>query len=493
MTAKAEVPNPLLRGWLLATMPAAAFAVAYVLLSFVEFPTPTGDLLRPIGVIAAACLAFGTALWLLTRRSPWSGVVLSGLVVGLSAPFVLIPVVVAAAAWALFRRLRRTGDSPVEQSRAVQAANAVGVFAGAFLLVGAVVAGPAIVASYFSGPPAHLQERTTTANSNVYLLVLDGYPRADTLASMYGYDNSPFLAALEKRSFRVSTHSHSNYPHTWLTFTSMLNGAYIEDLPGLEPAPQSAIDQYRALMTALNRARALQPFRDAGYEIVGIPSPFHSVALQTADRTVEGGTISAFEYSLLTHSQLSPLLTNVFPDFFMAQQRSRFRDVQGALASIAMADGPPRFVLGHLFSPPHAPLVFGRHGEELRLPDCVPDSCALWEFPPDAWDHLPEQLEYLNGQLLATLDRMIAADPSATIILMSDHGSRRDRTNLDEFFHSFFAARTTGAPFPDDISPVNVLSWIAPGSHSPRLLPYRAWMFADEIRPLELTPMTPSP
>ena len=494
MRPKEATTRSILTGWLLAVFPPTAFGASYILLSFVEFPAPTTDLIRPVLVVTAFSLLVGTGLLALTRQSPWSGVALSAAVVALSAPFVFVSVVVAAAGWALLRRLPRPCDIAPDEANGSRLARAVAIFAGAFLVVGAVVAAPTIVRSSFSSNPADETAIAESGSPDVYLLLLDGYPRTDTLASMYGYDNRPFETALERRGFRISAHSHSNYPHTWLTLTSMLNGAYIEDLPGLQPAPSSAMDQYRVLMTALNEAQALHPFRRAGYEIVALPSPFHSVALQTADRTVEGGELSAFEYSLLTHSQLSLLVTEVFPDFLMAQQRMRFDDVLEALGSLAAEeDERPQFIFAHLFSPPHAPLVYGRNGEELPLPDCVPAECALWEFPDDAWDRLRDQLEYFNGELLSILDRMIASDPSATVILMSDHGSRRDRSNLDEFFHSFFAARTAGPAFPDDISPVNVLAWIAPGSGARELEPYRAWMFADEIRPLELTPITPSP
>ena len=332
---------------------------------------------------------------------------------------------------------------------------------------------------------------------NVYLLLLDGYPRADTLATTYGFDNSEFERAIEGLGFHVSEDSRSNYPHTWLTFASMLNGEYLDQAPGLFPAPTSAEEQYRLLMATLNRAAMPELLRDQGYEIAAIPSPFRSVAMQTADRYLDSGQLSAFEDSLLMHSQLAGPITALVPDFLMAQQRDRFHATLDSIANAGdSSDGRPFFLFAHILSPPHAPLVYGPNGEHLPLPSCVPTSCALWQFPEDAWSRSPGQISYLNGELITLLRHLVDSDPTATVIIMSDHGSRRDRADLDEFFHNFFAARSGGAlDFPDDVSPVNVLRLVVSSGPGPEMqpLPYAAWVFADRMRPLELTPFVPSP
>jgi hypothetical protein len=185
------------------------------------------------------------------------------------------------------------------------------------------------------------------------------------------------------------------------------------------------------------------------------------------------------------------------PDFLMSQQRDRFSATLDRLVAESSSDrGGPAFVFAHVFSPPHAPLVFGRGGERLPLPDCVPATCDLWEFPPDAWARLPGQIHYANGEVLKAVSQIVRSDPTGIVVLMSDHGSRRDPADLDEFFHNFFAARTPGQQvFPADVSPVNVLRLLVSAETDVQMepLPYRAWFFADEERPLELTPFSPSP
>ena len=83
-----------------------------------------------------------------------------------------------------------------------------------------VTVGTAAV-QFWSGP--HVLAPSFTASGsggpNVYILMLDGYPRADTLATTFGFDNGPFLAELESRDFDVAEGSRSNYRKTWVTLS----------------------------------------------------------------------------------------------------------------------------------------------------------------------------------------------------------------------------------------------------------------------------------
>ena len=61
-------------------------------------------------------------------------------------------------------------------------------------------------------------------------------------------------------------------------------------LRGCSPRPPLAEEQYRRLMATLNEAAMPELLRDQGYEIAAIPSPFRSVAMQTADGTWTAGS-----------------------------------------------------------------------------------------------------------------------------------------------------------------------------------------------------------
>ena len=52
------------------------------------------------------------------------------------------------------------------------------------------------------------------------------------------------------------------------------------------------------------------------------------------------------------------------------------------------------------------------------------------------------------------VDHIIGTDPEATVILFSDHGLRRDRADMDEWFRTLFAAR--GQSFADNVTTLEV-------------------------------------
>lgn len=58
---------------------------------------------------------------------------------------------------------------------------------------------------------------------NIYLVLLDGYPRADKLASVFGIDGSEFISGLDDRGFVVASHSRSNHSSTRLTLAQMFD------------------------------------------------------------------------------------------------------------------------------------------------------------------------------------------------------------------------------------------------------------------------------
>jgi hypothetical protein len=105
------------------------------------------------------------------------------------------------------------------------------------------------------------------------------------------------------------------------------------------------------------------------------------------------------------------------------------------------------------------------------------------------------QIEFLNGRLLEMVDRITATDPDAVVILFSDHGARFDSQVTDEYYRTFFAARTPGHEglFPDDVSPVNVLVLLE-NAYFGTSLPVRGYQAWESGRlDLDLTPRQPEP
>lgn len=465
----------LLRSWITRLAP-AAFAATYVLLAFVATPNPLSALWRPLLV----AMALSVILLLVARiiLGRWERAVLGASILVLAALATWVPlmVVVGGGAWLLGIQLlrRRAGQAMVWSTG--QLAGMLGTFGWALGAIAAV----SVVATVVSSLPAVAgsQIAVATDRSNVVVLLLDGYPRGDSLREQFGIDPEPLETALADRGFAIAERSRSNYTSTWMTLASMVHGRYVADIADLERAPDDPAAQYRALMAAIGEGSVLDDLRRAGYRIVTVPPPYESAALTTADRVVAPPQLTSFELSLIQHSFAGRLMLETAPEIAFEQHRARVRaSLDLTVAATSGQEEGPTLVFAHLMAP-HAPISF----TDTPAPTCFP-ACSLYVMGPQAdWSGYAKHLETVNTLLLDAIDAIRTVDPSAMIVVMSDHGTvRSGEHGSPNAFRSFFAARIPGGSpsFPDDISPVDVLRLIADPSAVPTE-PYRAWVSAQE-------------
>jgi len=396
-----------------------------------------------------------------------------GTLLGLAALFVLLagdePVwllIAGAIAFVLLIDLRaaRTGGRAVPWARVRSGMSALGVIL--VVLVTLPLIGSPTVWPSAPQPPA--VAGGTAARPDMFVLLLDGFGRADVLAS-YGYDAGPFVADLEARGFTVAAHSRSNYPTTGLALTSMLNAAPIAalgftDSTRLEP---------RHIHPALEANRAFEILGDAGYETIAFSSGYELVALRSANRFVDTGQLNELEIGLAESTILEPLMDALTGDLKSNQIRARAMAMVPAVRSLAAeVSERPRFVFVH--SPlPHPPFVVDsdcqpvRGGESLFVLGA--DGIARKTASRRA-----EEIRLTVGQVgcsqrlaIEMVDGILAgAGPDTVVLVLSDHGpeTRLERSDpqpdaIHERLANLFAARTPARPdlFPDDITLVNVL------------------------------------
>jgi hypothetical protein len=291
---------------------------------------------------------------------------------------------------------------------------------------------------------------------DIYVLLLDGYARADTLAQM-GLDLSPFERELEQRGFEISPHSHSNYMKTWASLAAMFDLRHVRDIPGLPPPDAPGGVQNRALSNVIRHSRGLKALRAHGYRIVASAAAIPDLTLTTADLVMRQGHLSGFELALLRNSPI----TRIGPvaDLLIADHAHRVRDrFQSAVraAELAQSTSQPQFTWIHVTAP-HPPFALAQPPHV-----CFP-KCSFFEVSAqgqrldraDYNEAFVDQTEALNALVLKAVDGILAASESPpVIVLMSDHGSRHLDEDPAEFFRSFFAALTPGMPglFPQDNS-----------------------------------------
>ena len=226
-------------------------------------------------------------------------------------------------------------------------------------------------------------DRTPAGSGNVtvpdlFLIMLDAYPRADTLARDFAYDNEPFLREMEHLGFDVADGAQSNYNGTPLTLASLFNMAQIHDIPGLSRPGADWRQDYRMLANAINQGSGIGELRRAGYEIVAIPSGFSKVDLVTADRLLDTGQLTEFELELLYTPGLRRLLPDWQREVLMTDHRNRIVATFDLLKRLGREPSArPKFVFAHLLTP-HAPIVFQGDGSPAFGWDCFPEACSIY-------------------------------------------------------------------------------------------------------------------
>src|ERR1043166_1741881 len=112
-------------------------------------------------------------------------------------------------------------------------------------------------------------ERPGQPSPDVYVIILDAYTGARSLARYHGFDNSAFLAALQARGFVIPRSERANYPHTLLALASLLNWEPVETLvPHLPPGSNNL----RLVVPLIEENPTWWYFSRRGYRIAFFPS-----------------------------------------------------------------------------------------------------------------------------------------------------------------------------------------------------------------------------
>ena len=259
--------------------------------------------------------------------------------------------------------------------------------------------------------PVPVLANDDASHPDVYYVILDGYARADALATHYGFDNEPFLNALRQRGFIVADQGTSNYPYTYLSLGSSLNERYLTD-DIAQGVP------YQAYLGLIRSATVPQRFRERGYRYDLVRSAWAGTSgSPLADQVLgpEPAIGTEFEVALLDGS----LLRGLAPQPSIADYHLAAFD---ALETVA-GDPGPTFTLAHIVAP-HPPYVLDRHG------NVILDTAALrgaWGGADNERGYI-EQVRFVNDRLLQAIDRILATSTTRPIIvLQGDHGSWSSR------------------------------------------------------------------
>lgn len=286
--------------------------------------------------------------------------------------------------------------------------------------------------SGYIGQNEPAQPLSTDSRPDIYYIILDGYSRSDIQQQLYGFDNSSFLDELKQRGFFIGEESQSNYLRTSLSITSALNMEYInftEDLAG--PKSINRIPLFE--LASNNRARRL--LEDAGYKFVLVDSGSAFTRFYDADVFVTPFRTrpNLFEMWFYSTTALNALyepelpftrtLQDVLPVAGFSTHRIFVTEALYQLASMPQIESP-KFVFAHVIAP-HPPFVLGPKGEPLHPPyPYVASDGASFAADINTYQKgYLDQVTYLNGQVLKTIDNILAnSTQPPVIVIQGDHG-----------------------------------------------------------------------
>jgi len=238
MTAPhARTPDAISTRWLALAAP-SVLAAATIVSLLADFSAPMFDAWRPLGITVASTLIvqFTTTLVLRDRlRGAYATGILVSITLGLWA-LVGILLVIPAWWWSLGAVRRLKGRASSGPFPIVPISRFSSTLAGIFLLlsVGRVVLA---FSPWDSIPAASTIELPGSGGPDIFVVLLDGYPRADTLENDFGIDNAPFISSLENEGFVVDGDSRTNYMKTWLTITSLFHTQFVSGIPAFDDPP----------------------------------------------------------------------------------------------------------------------------------------------------------------------------------------------------------------------------------------------------------------
>jgi hypothetical protein len=245
---------------------------------------------------------------------------------------------------------------------------------------------------------------------DIYYIILDGYTRADILQDYYGYDNSPFIEALEDRGFYVAPESRSNYVLSFLSLASSLNMEFLTTTND-SAAPSTE----RSVPYQLIQDGAVWDFLDqAGYRLLQFSSGWGPTDYNPfADVNYVPSYFNEFQANLIKTTLLQPF----YLDWAVEQSRHRILAHFDELARVPTIS-EPTFAFAHLLLP-HPPYVFGPDGQKAEY-EYLLGGGLIWSQT----DGYRDQVIFANEKVLALVDRILADSSTPPIIIFQgDHGT----------------------------------------------------------------------
>ena len=272
---------------------------------------------------------------------------------------------------------------------------------------------------------------------DIYYIILDRYASSETLASLYEFDNEPFLRELERRGFTVARESRANYFKTAPSLASSLSMDYL-DMAQLRGTPG---DEFGKVYAALGNHLAVPAaLKRLGYGYVHIGNYWEPTARNVdADVALRFQDYAEFSTALWATTLMTLFASEAEQTAFNDEEATAEFDLARSTTLYAFdrleesAGRPgPTYVFAHLLVP-HDPYVFDADGS-LPTPEEARERGYVDEYLA--------QLTWANQRMLAAIDRILEsnAETDPIIVLQADEGPFPYRFQVQQGGFQWFEA-----------------------------------------------------
>lgn len=309
---------------------------------------------------------------------------------------------------------------------------------------------------------------------DIYLIILDGYGRADVLEKYYGYSNKEFVQFLKSNGFFVPSASKSNYPRTIFSLFTLFNMQYIQ-----QSAPHiRGRTPWQFITPFIEEGHLQATLKDLGYTQIRVENNWVIEQNMQSDITLapKPFNLSGFLGHIIYSTPLrllDPLLSKIALVPTMNSHRQTIYQTFDILEKIPQTSYPsPKFVFAHILAP-HPPFVFYADGSP-RDPGYHFTLADANDFPHTREQYRSnyvEQLQYINTRLKSVINSILTYSSRDTIIILTgDHGpgmlynfqSLQESCIHERFsiFMAIYLPEQNRPSIPEDITLVNLFPLI---------------------------------
>lgn len=265
-----------------------------------------------------------------------------------------------------------------------------------------------------SGLEADLPADVSGAQPHVIYIVPDRYASNANLRALYDFSNTAFTDELDALGFHVWNDQYANYPKTFISLASTLNGEYLD--PVLERIPETA-PSYSHLTPLIQDFAARRALQARGYEYTHIGSWWGPTKRNAfADQN--------FNDESLPFNQLTKVYLEETPLIFLLAQAEAQRtpceivEDKTALIREQVRAERPQFIFWHAFVT-HDPYIFEADGSCRDLDE---ERYFAEDYEARTTAYL-QHIEHFNRITLELIEGVRAdASREVIIVIQSDEG-----------------------------------------------------------------------